>query len=365
MLIGSKTNILESALLRSSLHQWYLRHYRLLPWRETRNPYHIWLSEIILQQTRVEQGLPYYERFIENFPQVADLANASLDKVLKLWEGLGYYSRARNLHQAAQSLVEDFNGEFPSNYNDIRSLKGIGDYTAAAIASFAFDLAHAVVDGNVLRVLSRLHADATPINTSAGKRQFQAYADEFLDRQDPATHNQAMMELGATICKPRDPQCDICPLQEACLAKTKGQVLDYPAKEKKHYNQERFLNYWLLHLGDESIVGQRKSGIWQGLYQFPIYESGNQLKVEEVQIILTQEGLEMGASPIVLHALPKHKLSHQTLYISIWEIWLSPDIDLRKWTDYERLSMQEIKSLAFPRPLRKFLDENQLTLPLE
>lgn len=365
MLIGSKTNILDSALLRSSLQQWYLRHYRQLPWRETRNPYHIWLSEIILQQTRVEQGLPYYERFTESFPQVADLANAPVDKVLKLWEGLGYYSRARNLHHAAQSIVEDFDGEFPSNYDDIRSLKGIGDYTAAAIASFAFDLAHAVVDGNVLRVLSRLHADARPINTSAGKKQFQAYADEFLDIQDPATHNQAMMELGATVCKPRDPLCEVCPLREACLAKAKNQVLDFPVKQKKHYDQERFLNYWFLHLGDETLIGQRKSGIWQGLYQFPIYESGNQLQQEEAQNILSQEGVAVGGRPIVLHRLPKHKLSHQTLFISIWEFWLSPDVDLSKWTEYERLSIQDLKGLAFPRPLRKFLDENQLTLPLE
>lgn len=356
---------MDSARLQYSLHQWYLRHYRQLPWRETRNPYHIWLSEIILQQTRVEQGLPYYERFIDTFPNVEHLAKAPISQVLKLWEGLGYYSRARNLHQAAQCIVNDFQGEFPLSYQDIRSLKGVGDYTAAAIASFAYDLPHAVVDGNVLRVLSRLHADATPINTAAGKKRFQAYADDFLDHQDPATHNQAMMELGATICKPRDPLCDVCPLQEACLAKAQGQVLDFPFKVKKLYDQVRFLNYWFLHLGDDTLVGQRKSGIWQGLFQFPLHESSTQMELEEAQKILEKQGLNLARLPFRLHRLPKHKLSHQTLHISIWEFWLSPDADLPAWHDYERHSIQEMKRMAFPRPLRKFLDENQLTLPLE
>lgn len=351
--------------MHSKLIDWYKRHYRLLPWRETHDPYLIWLSEIILQQTRVEQGLPYYQRFCEQFPTVNHLAKAPQEQVLKLWEGLGYYSRARNLHQAAQMVVSNFDAEFPKTYQDIRSLKGVGDYTAAAIASFAYDLPHAVLDGNVMRVLSRFHAEPTPINTSTGKRLFQKLADGFLNDQDPATHNQAMMELGATICKPRNPDCELCPLQEACKAKARGAVMDYPVKNRKKYDKRRHLNFWFIKKGDKTFVEQRKAGIWKGLYQFPIYESDEVLAPEAAATQWLKMGLRMGDYDSQIHRLPMHKLSHQSLYISIWEIRLSPDANLVISEPWQAILLSKMKDLAFPRPIRKFLDENQLTLPLE
>lgn len=293
------------------------------------------------------------------------LAKAPQEQVLKLWEGLGYYSRARNLHQAAQMVVEHFGAEFPDSYQDIRSLKGVGDYTAAAIASFAYDLPYAVLDGNVMRVLSRFHAEPTPINTSAGKKLFQKLADGFLNHEDPATHNQAMMELGATICKPRNPECELCPLQEACKARAQEEVMDYPIKNQKKYDKRRYLNFWFIKKNDKTFVERRRAGIWKGLYQFPIYESEEDVAPEAAATQLLKMGLKMDDYDSQLHRLPMHKLSHQSLYISIWEIRLAPNANLIIPEPWQAIPLSKMKDLAFPRPIRKFLDENQLTLPLE
>ncbi len=356
---------MDWSLLQTKLRDWYFQHQRDLPWRKTRDAYSIWLSEIILQQTRVEQGLPYYIRFLEKYPTVSDLAKAPQDEVLRTWEGLGYYSRARNLQSAAQTIVADYNGEFPKNYTDIRSLKGVGDYTAAAIASFAQDLPYAVVDGNVNRVLSRLLAEDTPINTTKGKKRFQTLADEFLDRDDPSTHNQAIMELGALQCTPKNPDCKLCPLQEACKARAQNRITDFPVKERKKYDRRRYLNYWYFKYDSKTILEKRESGIWKGLYQFPLHESEKALNQQEGESLIAEFfDLEVLQSPRPYH-LPKHKLSHQSLYITVWEIF-SEDGPRKTFSNSSKwVPLKELKDFALPRPLRKFLDENQLTLPLD
>lgn len=365
MLNSSNTNILDWSLLRTKLHDWYFEHQRDLPWRKTRDAYSIWLSEIILQQTRVEQGLPYYKRFLEKYPSVTDLAKAPQDEVLRAWEGLGYYSRARNLQSAAQTIVADFDSVFPKNYADIRSLKGVGDYTAAAIASFAQDLPYAVVDGNVNRVLSRIMAEETPINTSKGKRRFQCLADEFLDAKNPATHNQAIMEFGALQCVPKNPDCTICPLKEACKARALNRVADFPLKERKKYDRRRFLNYWYLKDEFHTILEKRESGIWKGLYQFPLHESEKPLSQEEAEVLITEKfEINILQSPRAYH-LPMHKLSHQSLYITVWEIFSEDGPRKASSNSLKLIPFKDLKDFALPRPLRKFLDENQLTLPLD
>ncbi len=356
---------MDLKLLRSSLHNWYHQHKRALPWRENNDPYAIWLSEIILQQTRVSQGLPYYQRFLERFPKVEDLANAPQTEVLKLWEGLGYYSRARNLQSAAQTLRDEYNGVFPKDYDKIRGLKGVGDYTAAAIASFAFDQAKAVVDGNVYRVLSRLSGDPTPINTTAGKKLFQALADDWLDPNQPALHNQAIMEFGALQCVPKNPDCKVCPLKDACEAFRLEKVGALPVKKKKKYDRQRYLNY--LHISDVkgSWVENRDTGIWKGLWQFPLIEVNEELKWSQLKERLAPKLKNSLANEPRRYILAKHKLSHQSLYIQVWKF----EQEIPALSDFfpaaQQVAESTLDELAFPRPLRKYLDENQLTLPLD
>ena len=254
------------------LSQWYAINKRDLPWRSTVNPYHIWLSEIILQQTRVEQGLPYYLKFIDTFPVVADLANADEDLVLKLWQGLGYYSRARNLQFSAKLILSEFGGNFPDNHADILKLKGVGPYTAAAISSFSFGLPFAVLDGNVIRVLSRVFGIQTPFDTTAGKKQFQKLAQELLDKKNSAEYNQAIMEFGALQCVPKSPKCNHCPIVNDCIAFNTNTVSLLPVKSKKLKVKSRFLHFLVVNKNNEVLIGKRKSGIWQGLYEFPFLE---------------------------------------------------------------------------------------------
>jgi A/G-specific adenine glycosylase len=354
---SSKTGILHLEQLRQSLIDWYHRHKRLLPWRETRDPYRIWLSEIILQQTRVEQGRPYYQRFVNEFPTVEALAHAPQERVLKLWEGLGYYSRARNLHEAAKTVTDK--GAFPKTYQDLLELKGVGDYTASAVASFAYDEAKAVVDGNVFRVLSRLYGDATPINTGAGKKRFKALADALLNPDDPATHNQAVMELGALQCLPKAPKCEDCPWKQQCIAHVEDKVNEFPVKRRKQYNRERFLNYLMIHDGEDLYLQKRAEGIWKGLFQFPLFESAEKLDPKSV---LEQQNIYLGELKLdSFHELPAHKLSHQTLYITI--LVLTTPGSLPASATYLKYSHAALHALAMPRPLRKFLEQKQLTLP--
>ena len=258
----------------SIIIRWYNKNKRDLPWRETRNPYLIWLSEIILQQTRVEQGLSYYLRFAEKYPTVKSLAASKEDDVLKLWQGLGYYSRARNLHQTAKRIVDEFSGKFPTDYSSILSLKGIGDYTAAAIASFAYDQKYPVVDGNVFRLLSRHFEMKTPIDTSAGKKEFTEMADGLMMNYPPAIFNQAIMEFGAKVCRPANPDCLKCPLNATCFSFKNKTVHLFPIKKNKTKTKKRYFNYIVIGDKNKFFIKKRiEKDIWQGLYDFPLIET--------------------------------------------------------------------------------------------
>lgn len=303
---------------------WYHIHHRDLPWRQTREPYKVWLSEIILQQTRVAQGMPYYLRFVEAFPTVRDLAKAPEEQVLRLWQGLGYYSRARNLHQSAKMVVEDFDGEFPKTFKGLKSLKGVGDYTASAIASFCFDEPEPVVDGNVYRVLSRYFGVDMAIDSTQGIKYFKELAREVMDREHIRDYNQGIMEFGAIQCTPKKPYCTSCPLQESCTALKENIVDVLPVKQNKTKVRNRHFNYLvLLDAKENTILEQRiGKGIWQNLYQFPLIESKKRLLAEELnqiikekELIPEQESLSLyNNEPIV------HKLSHQHLYTHFWII---------------------------------------------
>ncbi|MFM7006850.1 MAG: A/G-specific adenine glycosylase [Flavobacteriales bacterium] len=261
-------------VLREALQKWYEIHQRDLPWRHTTDPYAIWLSEIILQQTRVDQGLPYYQRFISNFPTVKDLASATQQEVLNLWQGLGYYSRGRNLHATAQQIVGEHKGVFPNTHQGLLKLKGVGPYTAAAIASFAFNLPHAVVDGNVFRVLSRYFGIDEAINSTQGKRIFDSLAQELLNAQQPALHNQALMEFGALQCKPTSPNCLVCPVAESCAAFKEKRVGQLPVKLKKVKVKQRYFVYHI-HINEQKQIAFQQRGpkdIWEGLFEFPLLE---------------------------------------------------------------------------------------------
>lgn len=309
----------------SVLIQWYLNNKRSLPWRQINDPYLIWLSEIILQQTRVEQGLPYYERFSVAFPSVHELAYASEEKVLKLWQGLGYYSRARNMHASAKFIVSELNGEFPDNYKDLLQLKGVGDYTASAIASICFKEPVAVVDGNVYRVLSRVFGVDTPINSTEGKKQFKKLAEDLLDEKRPSEFNQGLMEFGAIQCKPQNPHCDNCPLSKDCVAFNQGRIKYLPVKLKKQPVKTRYFNYLVFISADrETLLHQRRGkGIWEGLYEFPLVETTSDAKID----LLIQEpelldySLSMNSDIQLFNEFPIiHKLSHQHLHTKFWII---------------------------------------------
>jgi len=306
------------------LINWYLANKRELPWRNTTDPYRIWLSEIMLQQTKIDQGLPYYLVFTDAFPSVFDLANASQEKVLKLWQGLGYYSRARNLHETAKYVAEELNGNFPTTYKELLKLKGVGDYTASAIASICYNETAPVVDGNVYRLLARYFNIDTPINSSAGQKEFKALAVELIDPEDPASFNQAIMEFGALQCKPQNPLCESCPLSNGCLALKNNSIKFLPVKLKKAKIKKRYFNY-IVMLSEENktILEQREGkGIWEGLYQFPLVESNSLLSLEELVMNTEFIEKEISSAKISLYnEIPViHKLSHQHIYTRFWII---------------------------------------------
>ena len=310
---------------KKKLTDWYSNNKRDLPWRNTKNPYHIWLSEIILQQTQVKQGLPYYKAFIKQFPTVFDLANASEEAILKLWQGLGYYSRARNLHATSKHIAFDLNGKFPNNYKDLLKLKGVGDYTASAIASIAFNEVAAVVDGNVYRVLSRYFGIETPINSTDGIKEFKKLASSLIDREQPALFNQAIMEFGATQCKPKNPYCIVCPLNESCVALQKNLIDVLPVKLKKTKIKTKFFNFLVcIDNNNNTILEKRTSkGIWQNLYQFPLIESNKSLSSEEFHLLNLENSVlsDIVFDYYLYNAEDKiHKLSHQHLHTKFWII---------------------------------------------
>ncbi len=306
----------------NQLIYWYLQNNRELPWRKTKNPYFIWLSEIMLQQTRVNQGLSYYLTFTKEFPTVFDLANASESKVLKLWQGLGYYSRARNLHFSAKQVVNDYQGEFPSTYDEIKKLKGVGDYTASAISSICFNEPQAVVDGNVYRVLSRYFGIKTPINSTKGIKEFKELAQTLIDVSQPGTFNQAIMDFGALHCKPQNPLCDTCIFNSSCIALKEQSIKDLPVKEKKVKVKKRYFNYLVLVSEENETVMLERTGkgIWQGLYEFPLIEATKSINLTELRSHPELINWMETAKEITVYNEKEivHKLSHQHLYTTFW-----------------------------------------------
>ncbi|MBT8245778.1 MAG: A/G-specific adenine glycosylase [Winogradskyella sp.] len=309
----------------NNIINWYSDNKRDLPWRHTTNPYFIWLSEIILQQTQVKQGLPYYLSFVKTFPTVFDLAKSDEQDVLKLWQGLGYYSRARNLHYTAKYIANDLDGKFPNTYTELIKLKGIGDYTASAIASIAFGETTAVVDGNVYRVLSRFFGIDTPINSTKGIKEFKVLASELIDKKRPAVFNQAIMEFGAQQCKPKNPYCILCLLQSACVAFQKNKISELPIKLKKTKVRNRYFNYLVFIDSKKNTLLQKRTqkGIWQNLYQFPLIESENSLSIKEFEKLSNETELLKGRTfdySLYNEADVIHKLSHQHLHTKFWII---------------------------------------------
>ena len=329
------------------LLEWYAENGRELPWRGTRDPYRIWVSEVILQQTRVAQGYDYFLRFMRRFPTVESLAQASEDEVLRLWQGLGYYSRARNLHQAARQVVAM--GGFPDTYEAIRSLRGVGDYTAAAIASLAYGLPRAVVDGNVYRVLARYFGIAEPIDSTAGKRLFAQLAQEMLPSARSADYNQAIMDFGALLCLPKGARCDECPLADSCQALAEGRVGLLPVKQHVTRVRERYFTYVYVRHGGETVLQRRPSGdIWQGLYQPPMRETPAPMAPVEVEAWMGAEGpLTLLRSDVV------HQLTHQRLHADfyLFEPSVRPEVD-GLW-----IKESERDSYAVPRLVEELLKD--------
>ncbi|MEG1586062.1 MAG: A/G-specific adenine glycosylase [Bacteroidales bacterium] len=336
-------------LLSTLLLDWYRIHRRELPWRETQDPYKIWISEIILQQTRVQQGLEYYNRFILRFPDIKALAAAPLEEVLKYWQGLGYYSRARNLHAAAIQVATLFDGVFPKTYEDILALKGIGTYTAAAIASFAYDLPYAVIDGNVYRVLSRVFALPTPIDTGRGKKDFQQLADSLIDPRHPALHNQAMMELGALQCIPVNPDCSLCPLHSICVAAATRTVADYPVKQGKTKVRDRWFHYFYIEQDGFTFIRQRTAkDIWSHLYEFPLVET--EARTDTAQLVLSDDFLKLfGNMQLTMEIIMerKHILSHQHIHAVFYRIVPLQPVSLPQ--GYLRIPLAELDNYPVSR----------------
>ena len=335
----------------NSLIHWYLQNKRDLPWRNTSDPYTIWLSEIILQQTRVAQGLPYFEAFITAFPTVFDLAKASEEQVLKLWQGLGYYSRARNLHATAKLVVDEYNGNFPNAYEKLIKLKGIGEYTAAAIASFSADENVAVLDGNVYRVLARYFNVDNDISISSTKKVFQELAKEVLPKKNAAIHNQAIMEFGALQCVPKSPNCMTCVLGGSCEALKLKLVNSLPVKSKKVKVTNRFFTYLVFEdlEGNTSVKQRTEKGIWQNLYEFPVIESESMIEEDEVITTISKRYSQVKSVSMLSSFDVVHKLSHQTLHIRFVKIELLSFLD-------ESIAINELKKLPFPIVIHNFIE---------
>jgi A/G-specific adenine glycosylase len=349
---GGKLSWFSGALL-----PWYRAHARALPWRSTRDPYRIWLSEVILQQTRVDQGMAYWERFVKQYPTVGHLAKAHEDDVLKLWQGLGYYSRARNLLTAARQVINEHGGSFPTTHAELLTLKGVGDYTASAIASICFDRPDAVLDGNVYRVLARVFGIDTPIDSSAGRKQFRALAQELIDPLHPGDHNQAVMELGATVCTPRNYTCMLCPLQPKCIAFASGRIDVLPVKEGIAKTRDRFFNYLYIRHPNGTYVHQRgPKDIWQGLYELPLIES--EKPVNKRQFLADLEGAHGPGWKV--HAPSeevKHVLSHQIIRAVFWEV-VAPD-DFHFPPNWKLVTYSKLKTLAVPRLIERWVEEKE------
>jgi A/G-specific adenine glycosylase len=339
----------------NSLISWYLQNKRDLPWRNTTNPYAIWLSEIMLQQTRVAQVTPYFLSFTTTFPTVFDLANANEEQVLKLWQGLGYYSRARNLHKTAQYVAFELNGQFPNNYKDLLKLKGIGEYTAAAIASFSYNEVVPVVDGNVFRVLSRYFDIETDIAQASAKKEFTALASELIPQDNPAIFNQAIMEFGALQCVPKNPDCSNCIFNNSCLALQKKKVDSLPVKSNKLKVRIRYFNYIVVEDEKNHTLIQKRTqkGIWHNLYEFPLIETEKEQGFDYISNEITNQLFNQNSILSILEHNQKsiiHKLSHQHLHIKFWGIKIKGKVE-------KGISREDLITFPFPIVIHNFIEQ--------
>jgi A/G-specific adenine glycosylase len=339
-----------------TIHNWFEKNQRELPWRLTKDPYSIWVSEIILQQTRVNQGIPYYNRFLVQFPDVSALANAPEDELMKTWEGLGYYSRARNMHIAAKTIINQYKGIFPDTYEAVRNLKGIGEYTAAAVVSIAFGLPYPVVDGNVFRFLSRYLGITEETDTSSGKKRMVRIASELLDKDQPGLHNQAMMEFGALCCLPSNPDCLNCPVQDGCFAFQYKMTEKLPVKKKRTIKKIRYF-YFCIPVDDQCIVieKRRADDIWKNLYQPPLYESDHALTDAEIlanplirNLTRNSENANMEISPEYVHQLTHQQIKARFITITL------PGISGENYPG-TAVRKAEIHTFAFPVLIKNFI----------
>jgi len=341
-----------------ALQEWYDKNKRDLPWRQTKDPYLIWVSEIILQQTQVAQGLDYYCSFVRRFPDIQRLAEAEEVEVLKYWQGLGYYSRARHMHESAKTINERFKGIFPNQYKDVLTLKGVGEYTAAAIVSLAHNQPYPVVDGNVYRVLARLFAIDTPIDTEKGKKEFHALAAALMPPDQAHIHNQAIMEFGALQCVPKNPDCTSCPLSCKCLGYATGRQLQYPIKQNKTKTRDRYLHYFFILNGSDTYI-RRRSGkdIWKGLYELPLIETETKMDFAELKEETTFRQLfdRTGQTDFFNADVNiKHVLSHQILHTTFYEANIQ--IENPTLLTYVKIPLSSLDEYPFPTLLRAYLD---------
>ena len=336
---------------------WYKKNKRDLPWRNTKDPYRIWISEIILQQTRVTQGLDFYSRFIRRFPNIQELAKADQEEVLKLWQGLGYYSRARNLHEAAKSIQLNFQGIFPQRYEDVIALKGVGSYTAAAILSIAWNQAYPVIDGNVYRVLGRLFAVDVPCDTGKGRKMYDELAYILMDPKQAGLHNQAIMEFGALQCIPFKPDCHQCMLKDKCLSFDSGTTQKYPVKQHIITVRERYFNYFfILHKGNTFLSRRTKKDIWEGLFDFPLIETLYSMTYEEIRETETFKNLFYDTGKITFSLISnevKHVLTHQILYAKLYKVTIQKENSCLK--KYIKTPLGKITDYAVPALISRFL----------
>ncbi|MGI6519594.1 MAG: A/G-specific adenine glycosylase [Fermentimonas sp.] len=343
------------------LLSWYDENQRELPWRGTTDPYLIWVSEIILQQTRVAQGWDYYVRFTRRFPNVEKLANASEEEVLKLWQGLGYYSRARNLHAAAKDIMNRFNGQFPTRYPDILSLKGIGEYTAAAISSIAFNEPHAAIDGNVLRVIARLFKIEEPVQSTRGKRIIKELVEALLPEERPGTFNQALMDLGSLLCMPRQPKCDDCPLTDSCMAHASGRTDELPIRLKRRKAKKRYFTYLHIQQGGCIYIQQRTGNdIWRNLYEFPLIETDKPIELSELLHNDEYNRLlgEITSLSIDGPFIYKHLLTHQQIHANFYRVTLEKGTVHTLQNQYVQIAEEEMKRYPISRLMHKYLETN-------
>jgi A/G-specific adenine glycosylase len=352
MIIKNKLNFTKQLL------DWHIKYNkRTMPWKGEKDPYKIWLSEIILQQTRVEQGLAYYNKFVQNFTTIKKLAAADETVVFKLWEGLGYYSRCKNLIATAKNIATNYKGKFPETYEEILALKGVGAYTAAAIASFAYNQPYAVVDGNVTRVLARYFNMATPIDSTIGKKLFTELAFELLDKKNAAIYNQAIMDFGATVCKPKLPLCSICTLQKNCQAYKNSTANELPIKQNKLKKKNRYFYFFLIENNNKIYVRKRPAkDIWENLYELFLVETESELTSKNLLKTASFQSAFKGVKFEILSesVLYKQQLSHQTIYGKFFRLNLKDNLDI---TGYEAISSSKMKNLAFPKFINTYLQD--------